>query len=83
MSAATAKQQILESADYAYSFDRRSYINRNARKVFSLEFIDDHDEKELQKCIEEPAPAPGEWRFYFNSPISESVKRELYAILGQ
>lgn len=82
MLTATTKQQILENAGFSYSFDIRSYISRKARKVFSLEFIQDHSEGELQACIEEQAPAMGEWRFYFNSPPSEAVKRELSAILG-
>jgi len=83
MLTATSKQRILEDAGYAYSFDRRSYVNRQARKVFSIEFVQDHSEGELQACIEEPAPPRGEWHFYFNSPPSEAVKQELYAILGQ
>ncbi len=78
----TAKQRILEDAGYAYSFDRRSYINRKVRKVFSLEFVQDHSEAKLKECIDEPAPRAGEWRFYFNSPPSEAVKRELSAVLG-
>lgn len=82
MLTATTKQQILETAGFSYSLDRRSYINRKARKVFSLEFIQDHTEGELQVRIDEPAPPTGEWCFYFNSPPSEAVKRELYAILG-
>ncbi len=83
MLTATSKQQVLENAGYAYSFDRRSYINRAARKVFSLEFVQDHSEGELQACIDEPVPVTGEWRFYFNSLPSEAVKRELSAVLGQ
>jgi len=69
------KKQILEEAGYAYSFDRLSYINRDARKVFSIEFVQDHDEAQIRARIDEPTP-PGEWRFHFNSPPSESVKRE-------
>jgi len=73
------KKQVLEDAGYAYSFDRLSYINRDARKVFSIEFVQDHDEAELKRRIDEPT-SRGEWRFYFNSPPSEAVKRELSAI---
>ena len=76
------KRQILEDAGYAYSFDRLSYINRDARKVFSIEFVQDHSEAELLAGINAPAPPPGEWRFYFNSDPSEAVKRELSALLG-
>jgi hypothetical protein len=76
------KQQILEDAGYAYSFDRAIYLNQKAGKAFSVEFVQDHSEDELQACIEEPAPPRGEWRFYFNSPPSDTVKRELAAVLG-
>jgi hypothetical protein len=79
MRSTATKKQILEDAGYSYSFDRLIYINRNARKAFSTEFVDDHDEADLEARINEP-PA-GEWRFYFNSPPSEAVKRELSAIL--
>lgn len=69
------KKQILEDAGYAYSFDRLSYINRDVRKVFSVEFVQDHSEAELKARIKEPTP-PGEWSFYFNLPPSDGVKRE-------
>ena len=77
------KKQVLEEAGYAYSFDRLSYINRDARKVFSLEFVQDNGEDKLKACINEPAPPAGEWRFYFNSPPSEGVKREFLRSLRQ
>ena len=70
------KKQILEDAGYAYSFDRLSYINRDARKVFSIEFVQDlPSETKLKACIDELIP-PGEWKFYFNLAPSEGVKRE-------
>jgi len=74
------KSQILEEAGYVYSLDRMIYVNRKTRKVFSEEFVDDHSEDELQKCIDEKSS--GEWRFYFNGPPSESVQRELVSLLG-
>ena len=72
------KKRVLEDAGYAYSFDRLSYINRDAHKVFSVEFVQDHTEAQLRDCVNEPTP-PGEWRFYFNVPPSEAVKREFSA----
>jgi len=78
----TTKQQILEQAGYAYSFNRLSYINRDARKVFSLEFVQDHNEDVLKAKINEPPPPPGEWQFFFNSEPSEAVKREFSAALS-
>ena len=77
-----SKKQILEGAGYAYSFDRLSYINRDARKVFSIEFVQDHDETELRTRIKEPN-APGEWKFYFNLAPSEGVKREFLRSLAR
>lgn len=82
MLAETSKRQILEDAGYAYSFDRLSYINRDARKIFSIEFIQDHDEAELRARIGEATP-PGEWSFYFNTPPSDAVKREFSGMIGQ
>jgi hypothetical protein len=81
MTAAATKSRILEDAGYAYSFDRMIYINRRAKKVFSFEFVDDHSGDVLQRCMNEDTPE-GEWRFYFNSPPSEGVKRELEVLLG-
>jgi len=70
-----SKKQILEDAGYAYSIDRLSYINPDARKVFSIEFVQDHDESELKACIKRPT-SPGEWKFYFNLEPSDRVKKE-------
>ena len=75
MRTTTRKGEMLENAGYAYSFDRLSYINRRERKVFSVEFVQDHDEAELSRRINEPVSA-GEWRFYFNTEPSPSVKIE-------
>ena len=71
------KSQILEDAGYAY----RVYVNLKARKAFSVEFIDDNREDELQKCIDEKTEG-AEWRFYFTTPPSDGVRRELESVLG-
>jgi hypothetical protein len=81
MPTAATKKQILEEAGYSYSFDRMVYISRDARKAFSIEYVQDHDEADLEARINEPAPPDGQWRFYFNSPPSEAVKRELSTVL--
>jgi hypothetical protein len=74
------KQQILEGAGYRYSFDREVYFNRQAKKAFSVEFIEDKPEEELRRRIEEKAAR--EWQFFFNNPPSDAVKRELASVLG-
>ncbi len=73
-------EQILRQAGYVYSFDRMVYFNRKTKKVFSIEFIEDHNIDELQRLLNEQA-AGEEWRFYFNSPPSNAVKAELEGIL--
>jgi hypothetical protein len=82
MTTMTTKKQMLENAGYAYSFDREIYLNRRERKVFSLDFVEDHPEDVLEAKLRESAPSAGEWHFYFNSPPSAGVERELSAILG-
>ena len=74
------KKDILLQANYRYSFDRDIYFNRNAKKAFSLEFVEDHSEQDLIWRINERAIGK-EWKFYFNSGPSESVKRELERVL--
>ena len=75
------KQDLLRQAGYAYNFDRMLYFNRQAKKAFSVEFVDDNDETELERRIREDGDRR-EWHFYFNSPPSESVRRELERTLG-
>ena len=42
------KQRLLDEAGYVYDFDRSVYFNRNVKKLFSVEYIEDHSEEELQ-----------------------------------
>ncbi|HET6675024.1 MAG TPA: hypothetical protein VFG71_06780 [Nitrospiraceae bacterium] len=77
-----AKKRILEGAGYTYSFDRMIYFNRDAKKVFSIEFVEDHNEVELQRCInEDTEEGKREWHFYFTSPPSGAIRRELESVL--
>ena len=82
MRTVATKIQLLKDAGFEYSFDRSIYLNRNARKVFSVEFVEDHSEEELEAVIRELSPKSGEWSFYFNSAPSAAVKRDLATILG-
>ena len=79
--AVNSKWQILREAEYAYNFDRMVYVNRTTKKVFSYEYVEDHSEDELRRCINEPSNG-AEWRFYFNSPPPPSVQRQLENVLG-
>ncbi len=75
------KRELLEKAQYAFDFRREVYFNRETKTAFSVEFIEDHDAEQLERCIGENSERE-EWRFYFNSSPSESVKRELESVLA-
>jgi hypothetical protein len=75
------KHDLFKQAGYRYNSYRMLYFNREAKKAFSLEFVQDHDENELSKRIQEHS-APNGWRFYFNSSPPESVRRQLESDLG-
>jgi hypothetical protein len=75
------KSDILWQANYRYNFDRDMWVNSNAKKAFSVEFVDDKPEEEIVRRIEESTNGNG-WTFYFNTAPSEGVRRTLESILG-
>lgn len=80
MLALTEKRKLLENAGFIYNFDRELYYNRNMKKVFSVEFVEDHNELELEQSIKECSNAQN-WSFYFNTAPSSAVKHELISVL--
>lgn len=76
------KTQLLDNAGYAYNFDRMMYINREARKAFSYEYIEDHPANEIADNIrEQNDDHADEWKFYTNFDLPESTKIELKKVL--
>jgi hypothetical protein len=75
------KQHILEDAGYSYNFDREIYFNRKTKKIFSVDFVEDHDEEEIEQRIRRASDGT-KWQFHFNSEPGEAVKRELELVLG-
>jgi hypothetical protein len=76
------KQNILDDAGFAYNFDRRVYFNRKSKKIISVQFAEDKDEKTLESAISEETDGK-EWKFYLNSgEPPEEVRREIEASLG-
>jgi hypothetical protein len=75
-----SKIDILDDTGYVYNFDRQMYVNRKARKAFSVEFLQDHTENQIEERI--ARQTDGSWQFYFNSEPSESVRHELERVLG-
>lgn len=76
------KMDILRAANYTFNFDRQLYFNPDAKKAFSFPFLDDHSEDEVLRSINERTDG-SEWRFYFNFPPSERVKREIASTLSE
>ena len=81
MSELTDKERLLEHAGYRYHFDRMIYFNRNTRRAFSIEFVEDNSLQVIQALLGQPAPAQG-WVIHFNDAPSERVRRELIEALG-
>ena len=78
---ADRKQASLSSAGYRYSFERQLYFNRQAKKAFSVEFVEDESETVLAQLIRDETSNPS-WRFFFNTKPSAAVEQELANVLG-
>ncbi len=76
-----AKEQILKNSGYSYSFDRELYVNRSLKKAFSVEFIEDRTEAEIEQLARDKSASPT-WHFFFNTKPSAAVERELANMLG-
>lgn len=72
------KESILKEAGYWYNFDRMSYINRRAKKVFAEETVEDNTEEWLAERIAEPNTT-GDWQFYDEPAVA--VRRAFVAEL--
>jgi hypothetical protein len=81
MTTLATKQHLLDAGGYVYNIDREVYFNRSAKKIFSVDFLEDHEGPEIEQSINEKTDAR-EWRFYFNSPPSELVKSQVLESLG-
>jgi hypothetical protein len=81
MTTLATKQHLLDSAGYIYDFVREVYFNRSAKKIFSVDFLEDNDPADIEQRILADTDAR-EWIFYFNVEPPESVKREIASALG-
>ena len=81
MLATKTKQDLLDEAGYAYDYYYMLYFNRDAKNAFSAEFVQERDGAELERRIRESSEENG-WRFYVDSPVSESVKSQLEKALS-
>jgi hypothetical protein len=75
MTELTDKADLLKRSGYRYHFERMIYRNRETKRAFSIEFVEDHSLQEIQNLLE--APATNDWVFHFNQPPPEEIKKEL------
>lgn len=81
MSTTLEKDEMLRSAGFRYHFDRMAYVNRETKKVVSVEAVEDHSDEWLREMIAQ-ANDSGDWRFYFDQPPSQSVIQAMLTELG-
>jgi hypothetical protein len=70
-------QPILDSAcNFSQSLvpTHEIYVNRKTKTVFSMDFIEDHDEEEIERRVQGDSGSE-EWQFHFNAEPAESVRR--------
>ena len=65
---AERKLKILHDGGYRYNFDRQLYFNRDTKRAFSVEFIEDHPEDEIAQLVRDE-PSRLEWQFFFNGSV--------------
>jgi hypothetical protein len=70
------KKEILDRANYRYHFSRSIYFNREDKKIFSLEAIEDNNPRWLSDRINSKSNND-EWIFFFNADPSEKIKKEI------
>ena len=83
MKSTLEKEEMLRSAGFRYYFQRMAYINRDSKKIVSIEAVEDKPEEWLRDMIAQSNPS-GEWRFYFShgQQPSAEVKKAFLADLG-
>jgi len=75
------KSDLLIQANYRYNFDRDMYVNRNLKKAFSIEYVDDTPETEIADKIQEKTDS-SHWTFYTNLALTDGIQRELERVLA-
>jgi hypothetical protein len=81
MSLEKEKVELLSENGYINHFKRSLYFNREARKIFSIVAVADHDINWVRVNIQAPNDT-GTWQFYFNEPVSEQTRSEILHEFG-
>jgi hypothetical protein len=81
MTELATKEHVLKNAGYRYDSERRVYLNRESKTAFSLQFLEDNPDAEIESCLRNDLRSEKEWRFFFNEPPSAAVKSEVTNLL--
>ncbi|STX50466.1 Uncharacterised protein [Legionella busanensis] len=74
------KTGILNSNGFQYHFVRHIYYNKQSKKIFSEEIIEDNTEDWLINKIQEKNNT-GSWQIYFNEGCTFDLQKELISEL--
>lgn len=74
------KEELLRDGEYWYNYLRMVYVNRKARKVLSVQWVEEHSEQELASEIARHNDTD-DWQFCFNDEPSDYVRDVLSAEL--
>jgi hypothetical protein len=66
------KEALLTKAGFHYNIDRLAYLNRDARKIFSWQAVEERPKEWIAERIAE-VNDDGSWKFYSSTPLSPSV----------
>ncbi|CZG59577.1 hypothetical protein [Legionella pneumophila] len=80
MSNLNSKEQILEDNGFTYIPDRMIYVNKQKKKIFTHEAVEDHDEKWLNDNLNK---SNTDWEFYSNGNISKEEKEAIIKRLSK
>lgn len=75
----SVKENLLEEAGYRYSIERASWVNRQTKKIFSVEAVKDHSEEWVREKLRERTD--GDWHFYFNEAPPPSARQQIIEYL--
>ena len=81
MTELSEKRQILDAAGFVYEFYREVYVNRKAKKIISMDFIEEHSARQLGLALQR-ANDGTDWQFLFMDDPPPSVKHQLETALG-
>jgi hypothetical protein len=81
MTELSEKRQILDTAGFVYEFYREVYVNRKAKKIISMDFIEAHSAAELERELQRQTDGTS-WLFLFKNEPPASVRHQLENALG-